>query len=80
MNNPEIRLIPGQRLGTAAMRHVWQETAAWPARAIELLVLRANQTAVNFYHKHGFVVVEELTTRLPNGGELEDYLMRWEPT
>jgi len=78
-----LYLLPqhrGQRLGSAAMRLVWQETAAWPASAIELLVLRANEAAVSFYHKHGFVVVEELTTVLANGGELEDYLMRWEAT
>ena len=78
-----LYLLPqyrGQGLGSAAMRFVWQVTAAWPANAIELLVLRANRAAVSFYRKHGFVVVEELTTRLANGGELEDYLMRWEPT
>ena len=76
-----LYLLPqhrGQRLGSAAMRFVWEAAAAWPASAIELLVLRANEAAVGFYRKHGFVVVEELTTRLANGGELEDYLMRWE--
>lgn len=76
-----LYLLPqhrGRGLGTAAMGFVWEEAAAWPASAIELYVLRANGAAVGFYRKHGFVVVEELTTTLANGGELEDYLMRWE--
>ena len=78
-----LYLLPqhrGQGLGSAAMSFVWRETAAWPANAVELLVLRANVAAVSFYRKHGFVVVEELTTRLANGAELEDYSMRWETT
>src|ERR1700733_3216464 len=66
----------GQGLGGEVMRYILEQTAAWPADTIELLTLRANKATVGFYRKHGFVVVEELMTRLANGSELEDYLMR----
>ena len=72
---PEYR---GRGLGQLAMGFIDQAVAAMGARRIELLVLRENKAAVGLYRKNGYIVAEEVLTRLDNGAVLEDFLMRKE--
>ncbi|HWB92554.1 MAG TPA: GNAT family N-acetyltransferase [Puia sp.] len=68
----------GKGLGQLAMHFIDGQVAKMGARRIELFVLRENSAAVGLYRKNGFIVVEEVLTRLGNGAVLEDYLMRKE--
>lgn len=68
----------GRGLGQLAMEFIDRQVAAMGGRRIELFVLRENYAAVGLYRKNGFVVAEEVLTRLGNGAVLEDFLMRKE--
>lgn len=72
---PECR---GRGLGQLAMNFIDVRVAEMGVRRIELFVLRENSAAVGLYRRNGFVVAEEVLTRLGNGAVLEDYLMRKE--
>src|SRR6185437_8790743 len=63
-------------LGQLAMDFIHREVTTMGGRRIELFVLRENSAAVGLYRKNGFVVAEEVLTRLGNGAVLEDFLMR----
>ena len=69
---PESR---GQGLGRQVMEFVDQAAVESCVPAIELVVLRANDGAVNFYRRHGFVIDREILTPIGPGAELEDYIM-----
>ena len=68
----------GRGLGQLAMEFIDRQVRAMGARRIELYVLRENTAAVGLYRKNGYVVAEEVLTRLGNGAVLEDFLMRKE--
>jgi ribosomal protein S18 acetylase RimI-like enzyme len=68
----------GRGLGQLAMEFIDGQVRAMGARRIELFVLRENIAAVGLYRKNGYIVAEEVLTRLGNGAVLEDYLMRKE--
>ena len=71
-----LREYRGRGLGQLAMEFIDRQVTAMGARRIELFVLRENTAAVGLYRKNGYVVAEEVLTRLGNGAVLEDYLMR----
>ncbi len=71
-----LREYRGRGLGQLAMEFIDGQVTAMGARRIELFVLRENTAAVGLYRKNGYVVAEEVLTRLGNGAVLEDYLMR----
>jgi ribosomal protein S18 acetylase RimI-like enzyme len=73
-----LRECRGRGLGQLAMEFIDREVMAMGARRIELYVLRENAAAVGLYRKNGYIVAEEVLTRLGNGAVLEDYLMRKE--
>ncbi len=66
----------GQGLGQRVMEFVHGEAVQRKVPAVELLVLRANVAAVNFYQRHGYVIEREVLTQIGPGAELEDYMMR----
>jgi diamine N-acetyltransferase len=68
----------GRGLGQLAMEFIDRQVRAMGGRRIELYVLRENIAAVGLYRKNGYIVAEEVLTRLGNGAVLEDYLMRKE--
>jgi GNAT superfamily N-acetyltransferase len=70
---PEWR---GKGLGKGAMAFIEEAGRELGVSMIELFVLRANQGAVGMYTRSGFVVADEVMTRLGNGAVLEDFLMR----
>jgi len=71
-----LREFRGRGLGQLAMDFIHREVTTMGGRRIELFVLRENSAAVGLYRKNGFVVAEEVLTRLGNGAVLEDFLMR----
>ena len=71
-----LRECRGRGLGQLAMEFIDKQVTEMGARRIELFVLRENTAAVGLYRKNGYVVAEEVLTRLGNGAVLEDYLMR----
>ena len=71
-----LRECRGRGLGQLAMKFIDKQVTEMGARRIELFVLRENTAAVGLYRKNGYVVAEEVLTRLGNGAVLEDYLMR----
>ena len=66
----------GKGLGKMAMAFIESTARGWGVSRIELFVLRKNVGAVGVYVRSGFVVAEEVLTRLGNGVVLEDYVMR----
>jgi ribosomal protein S18 acetylase RimI-like enzyme len=71
-----LREYRGRGLGQLAMKFIDRQVTEMGGRRIELFVLRENTAAVGLYRKNGFIVAEEVLTRLGNGAVLEDYLMR----
>ena len=70
---PEYR---GRGMGKMVMEFIEEVGRESGMRYIELFVLRENKAAVGLYTRSGFVVKEEVLTRLGNGAVLEDYIMR----
>jgi diamine N-acetyltransferase len=66
----------GRGLGRMAMDFIGETARGLGVLRIELFVLRENLGAVGMYARSGFVVAEEVLTRLGNGAVLEDYVMR----
>jgi GNAT superfamily N-acetyltransferase len=66
----------GKGLGRGAMAFMEEAAKGWGVQRIELFVLRTNEGAVGMYARSGFVVAEEVLTRLGNGAVLEDFVMR----
>lgn len=73
-----LRAYRGRGLGQLAMDFIHREVTAMGGHRIELFVLRENSAAMGLYRKNGYVVAEEVLTRLGNGAVLEDFLMRKE--
>lgn len=57
------------------MEFIDREVAAMGGRGIAIFVLRENSAAVWLYRKNGYVVAEEVMTRLDNGALPEDFRM-----
>jgi GNAT superfamily N-acetyltransferase len=69
---PESR---GKGVGQRIMDFVHREAEEFGVKGIELVVLRKNFAAVNFYKRHGYVIEREILTPMGPGAELEDYIM-----
>jgi ribosomal protein S18 acetylase RimI-like enzyme len=65
----------GKGLGQRVLDFVDREAVELKVAGIELLVLRKNIGAVNFYQRNGYVIAKEVLTTIGPGAELEDYLM-----
>jgi diamine N-acetyltransferase len=65
----------GKGLGRGAIAFIEEAAKGWGVERIELFVLRTNEGAVGMYARSGFVVAEEVLTRLGNGAVLEDFVM-----
>ena len=65
-------------VGQKVMSWVDREAKTLGVPAIELVVLRKNTGAVNFYERNGYGVAREVLTPIGPDAELEDYVMRKE--
>ncbi|MCG2838749.1 GNAT family N-acetyltransferase [Photobacterium sp. WH77] len=67
--------VYGQRLGSRFMNHLEEESQAQGMKAIHLYVLDTNETAIQFYSKHGFQFSDGCMSEEFEGTTIIDLLM-----
>lgn len=65
----------GRGIGSRALKLLTEELRDFSVRELELRVNRNNSTAINFYQKGGFRIVEEDKADIGNGYVMDDFIM-----